>query len=78
MKYFSKSIVLLLACTLIGCSTINTRAPKDNFSVTSELYNRILEGDEPNVALLNLFLTKMPKGGDIHHHYSGTSMLKHI
>lgn len=72
MKYFSKSVVLLLVCTLIGCSTINTGIPRDNFSVTSELYNRMLGDDEPNVALLNLFLTKMPKGGDIHHHYTGT------
>ncbi len=72
MKYFSKSILLVLAFTLIGCSTINTQITKDNFSVTSELYDRMLEGDEPNAALLNLFLTKMPKGGDIHHHYSGT------
>ncbi|OQY13695.1 MAG: adenosine deaminase [Desulfobacteraceae bacterium 4572_19] len=72
MKYFRNSIILFLACTLIGCSTINNRIPIDNFSVTSKLYDNMLKGDEPNVALLNLFLTKMPKGGDIHHHYTGT------
>ncbi len=26
----------------------------------------------PNIALLNLFFTQMPKGGDLHHHYSGS------
>lgn len=29
-------------------------------------------GGNPDVAKLNLFFTKMPKGGDIHHHYTGT------
>ena len=72
MKYFKISVCLLLVCTFLGCSTTNTQPYKNNFSLTSELYDRMIEGDEPNVALLNLFLRQMPKGGDIHHHYSGT------
>ncbi|MEA1936273.1 MAG: adenosine deaminase [Thermodesulfobacteriota bacterium] len=36
------------------------------------LYNEFIEGESPNIAQLNLFFSKMPKGGDIHHHYSGS------
>ena len=37
---------------------------------TAQLYQQLINGDT-DVAALNLFMTQMPKGGDIHHHYSG-------
>ena len=43
-----------------------------DYQATEKLYNSMLEGDEPNVAKLNLFFTRMPKGGDLHHHYTGS------
>ncbi|MBW2673207.1 MAG: adenosine deaminase [Deltaproteobacteria bacterium] len=44
----------------------------DNSSVTSQLYEEMFADGTPDVAKMNLFFTKMPKGGDLHHHYSGT------
>ncbi len=43
-----------------------------DFENTSELYSSLFEDSKTNEALLTLFLTQMPKGGDLHHHYSGT------
>lgn len=47
----------------------------DGFAATEEYYNTILgagrPGEQANVAALNQFFSLMPKGGDIHHHYSG-------
>lgn len=40
--------------------------------ITSKFYKSMLDGNKPNEALLHLFFTKMPKGGDLHHHYSGS------
>jgi len=44
----------------------------DNEGATSALYERSFDANVPNIALLNLFFTQMPKGGDLHHHYSGS------
>ncbi len=38
----------------------------------SRYYAAMIEGPSPNVAGLTLMMTLMPKGGDIHHHYSGS------
>lgn len=43
-----------------------------NYLLTSDFYNQLISSTSPNVALLNLFFTNMPKGGDLHHHYTGT------
>ena len=40
--------------------------------ITSQFYESMLDTHQPNEALLHLFFTKMPKGGDLHHHYSGS------
>lgn len=40
--------------------------------LTSNFYESMLHKDKPNEALLHLFLRKMPKGGDIHHHFDGS------
>ena len=40
---------------------------------TSTFYESLLtNAPQANEALLHLFFTKMPKGGDLHHHYSGS------
>lgn len=56
---------MFIAGSLAGCSLGGS--DKEN---TEQLYNRLLSGDV-DVSVLNLFMTQMPKGGDIHHHYSG-------
>ena len=61
---------------LIALALMLTQAPAafaDNAAATADLYDRMVNREEgPNVAFLNLFMTKMPKGGDLHHHYPGT------
>jgi hypothetical protein len=47
-----------------------------NFKATERYFDRIVSGNRerrggPNIAALNQFFVQMPKGGDIHHHYSG-------
>ncbi|MBQ5965465.1 adenosine deaminase [Massilia sp. ZL223] len=41
-----------------------------NESATAKHYASLIAG-EPKLAELTLFFTQMPKGGDLHHHYSG-------
>jgi adenosine deaminase/adenosine deaminase CECR1 len=38
---------------------------------TARYYDSLVTRDQPNLAELNLLLNAMPKGGDLHHHYSG-------
>ncbi|MCY7295394.1 adenosine deaminase [Alteromonas sp. a30] len=64
---------------MAGCASnmsTNARSPalNDNFSKTKALFEDIVgsEHEKPEISKLNLFLTRMPKGGDLHHHYSGT------
>jgi len=43
-----------------------------NGKLTSQFYNSIVQKEDIDLSKLNLFFTQMPKGGDLHHHYSGT------
>ena len=64
---------LLSGCVPILSNQTDTTINRDkHFALTSKLYARMFDGSNPNVALLNLFFSKMPKGGDLHHHYTGT------
>lgn len=54
------------------------RAPAAQPAATADLratrafYADLIRGPEPDLATLALFMRLMPKGGDLHHHYSGT------
>jgi adenosine deaminase/adenosine deaminase CECR1 len=77
-------IVVVMLIVLSGCAFVISSHAKttsinsaeinsaDNLHVTAKFYESIFDGDEPNIAKLNLFFTQMPKGGDLHHHYTGT------
>ncbi len=43
-----------------------------DFSKTANFYHQLIQPEKPNAAKLSQFLTAMPKGGDLHHHYSGS------
>lgn len=62
-----KLIILIVATAVISGFSL---FPKSNTKKTAELYNQFIEND--NQAQLDLFCTQMPKGGDLHHHYSGS------
>lgn len=67
-------IFITVILTITGCSHLGWKsdAGLENTRKTEILYNKFIEGNSPNVAQLNLFFSRMPKGGDIHHHYSGS------
>lgn len=71
MRYLKQLSLFLLLGFLVGCTTPNL-PQSDNEGATSALYERSFDSGVPNVALLKLFFTQMPKGGDLHHHYSGS------
>lgn len=49
----------------------NSNSQLDNFTATRNHYARLISGNTPNIAELTLFANMLPKGGDVHHHYSG-------
>jgi len=67
--------LLAIACVLAvqgaeaaGPATGSTRS---NLAATRQHYSQLVQGPVPNTALLTLFTNMLPKGGDLHHHYSG-------
>jgi adenosine deaminase len=42
-----------------------------NTAATARHFASLLAGPAPKLSALTLFFTQMPKGGDLHHHYSG-------
>lgn len=71
---FRLAIFIVIIFATAGCSTIGLKSSSDldNASKAALLYNEFIKAESPNIAQLNLFFSKMPKGGDIHHHYSGS------
>ncbi len=43
----------------------------NNAQITARYYETLVSGSAPNLAELNLLINTLPKGGDLHHHYSG-------
>ena len=80
MTYLIKILKQLLMVSLFASLFLNLQAdsPKillvdiNNSQSTSNFYESMLNSSTSNEALLHLFFTKMPKGGDLHHHYSGS------
>lgn len=63
---------LILFVNTIFVYSQNQDTIKNEYERTSDFYNKLITNSTPQVSLLNLFFTNMPKGGDLHHHYSGT------
>lgn len=63
----------LLIALALGAATAHARpaAQNANEAATARHYAALIAGAEPQTAELTLFFTQMPKGGDLHHHYSG-------
>lgn len=63
------SASLLAAFAIAGAAQA---APiKANEAATARHYAALIAGAEPKMAELTLFFSQMPKGADLHHHYSG-------
>ena len=46
-------------------------ATKGNEAATAHYFASLVAGHDPKLAELTMFFSQMPKGGDLHHHYSG-------
>jgi len=64
-----KKISIILVTVIIVISGF-TFFSSSNTKETTTLYNQFIKND--NQAQIDLFCNMMPKGGDIHHHYSGS------
>jgi adenosine deaminase/adenosine deaminase CECR1 len=68
MTIRKKLFFIALLVSFAGCSG----SAYDNQRQTSRFYESMFHGGQADVAKLNLFFTRMPKGGDLHHHYTGS------
>ena len=69
MKRTSSSLLI----ALLLASSAQAKGPagsKANEAATARHYAALI-AHEPKLAELTMFFTQMPKGGDLHHHYSG-------
>ena len=68
---FGKWLMVACLSLIMGCSNDHIFDRNDNEAKTASLYDSFLDG-EVALSKLNLFMSELPKGGDLHHHYSGT------
>jgi adenosine deaminase len=67
---------LLIALAVAAPSAALAKEPvtasrQANEAATARHYATLIKGEDPKLAELTMFFTQMPKGGDLHHHYSG-------
>jgi adenosine deaminase/adenosine deaminase CECR1 len=69
-KTLSSSLLIALA---VAAAHADARpvTRNANEAATARHYAALIDGPEPKTAELTLFFSQMPKGGDLHHHYSG-------
>ncbi|HLL03471.1 MAG TPA: hypothetical protein VK539_23000 [Myxococcaceae bacterium] len=63
-----------LALATVAIATGAHAAPQANEAneaATARHLAGLIEGSQPGTAELTMFFSQMPKGGDLHHHYSG-------
>lgn len=70
------SLSVCAGMLVLGLSSANAKGPgskvqQSNYLATQRYYTQLVSGHAPQLAELNLLMTMLPKGGDIHHHYSG-------
>lgn len=65
-------LVSIIACATDGGKQKGTTPDTTPAQQTAMFYESMFEGDKPNIPALKLFFTNMPKGGDLHHHFTGS------
>jgi adenosine deaminase len=66
-----KSSGLLIALAVAAGAHAAPPKAKANEAATARHLASLIAGAEPKTAELTMFFSQMPKGGDLHHHYSG-------
>ena len=64
-------VVLSFGLANAGEMKANKTSLSRNYMATNAYYVKLLSAATPNIAELTLFANMLPKGGDLHHHYSG-------
>ena len=83
VKLINTLFVVVSMAVISACSNSLVKTPNNDnqeyvnsnighYKNTEEFYVSAIKESPVNVAKLNLFFTQMPKGGDIHHHYTGS------
>jgi adenosine deaminase/adenosine deaminase CECR1 len=63
--------IAALAAALLCSLPQGAQAASKDEEITKRHFAALVKGPEPKLAELTMFMTLMPKGGDLHHHYSG-------
>ena len=71
-KKLSSLLIALAFAAPVAAREPGTAARQANEAATARHYAALIAGAEPKLAELTMFFTQMPKGGDLHHHYSGS------
>jgi adenosine deaminase/adenosine deaminase CECR1 len=69
MEYAMRTILVIATALIVS---VFTSIQASDYKNTAALYNLLINSGNPNNAQLTLFCSAMPKGADIHHHYSGS------
>ncbi|MDR0219722.1 MAG: hypothetical protein LBI71_12830 [Enterobacteriaceae bacterium] len=64
-------ILSMLFPCLANTGEVSTALVKKNATAASRFFSRLIESDKPDIAELTMMMKMMPKGADIHIHYSG-------
>lgn len=72
-KTFVQTVMLALAVSSLTAAarTPQSSAAQANYQATRSYYQQLVSGPAPQLSELKLLMTMLPKGGDLHHHYSG-------
>ena len=68
---FKKYTIFIFISSFLCYSVSLADIKQENAYKTANFYQYLLAESSPQTSLLTLFFNKMPKGGDIHHHYAG-------
>ena len=73
MSNYVSGVVLafVAAATVSHAADPSSASVQKNLAATRAHYAELLAGPSPRVAELTLFTERLPKGGDLHHHYAG-------
>ncbi len=70
MQIRSRSAALALA--LLTATAAQAKGPSNpNEAATARYFAQLVGGHDAQESALTMFFSQMPKGGDLHHHYSG-------
>jgi hypothetical protein len=65
-------LVIVLMLSLFPLNLHAQQKASTHDKATKLYYNSLVSGAKPKIARLRMFFSLMPKGGDIHHHFTGS------